>query len=92
MQSNSVVTLEDVYYAIPKLEGQISCQEFSENMIIKSNVKKRSPFMNKNIMKKISGDLNESHLNLKCSNTKTWNRGSGQRSLVHAILEYCCLG
>ncbi len=59
MQSNSVVTLEDVYYAIPKLEGQISCQEFSENMIIKSNVKKRSPFMKKNIMKKISGDLNE---------------------------------
>ena len=59
MQSNSVVTLEDVYYAIPKLEGQISCQEFRENMIIKSNVKKCSPLMNKNIMKKISGDFNE---------------------------------
>ena len=59
MQSNSVITIEDVYYAIPKLEGQISCQEFRENMIIKSNVKKCSPLMNKNIMKKISGDFNE---------------------------------
>ena len=59
MQSNSIVTLEDVYYAIPKLEGQISCQEFRENMIIKSSVKKCSPLMNKNIIKKISGDLNE---------------------------------
>ena len=59
MQSNSVVTVEDVYFAIPKLEGQISCQEFRESMIIKRNVNKCSPLMNTNIMKKISGDLNE---------------------------------
>ncbi len=56
-KSNSVISLEDVYFAIPKLEGQISCQDFYDNIIIKDNVNKSQPLLSNNIIKKQKGVL-----------------------------------
>ena len=61
-KSSSIVTSEDVYFAIPKLEGQMSCQDFCEDIIIKNNVNKDYPLMQKNIIKKIIGNSNDKYI------------------------------
>tara|TARA_Y100000389_G_C17455026_1_gene517547 strand:+ start:376 stop:1443 length:1068 start_codon:yes stop_codon:yes gene_type:complete len=56
---NSVISSEDVYFAIPKLEGQISCQDSYNNIIIKDNVNEGQPLMSDNIIQKKIGDLSD---------------------------------
>ena len=56
-KSNSIINSEDVYFAIPKLEGQISCQDFYNNIIIKDSVNKGQPLLSDNIIQKKIGDL-----------------------------------
>ena len=50
--SKNVITSEDVYFAIPKLKGQLSCQDFYNGIYIKEKIDKNEPLMHKNIFGK----------------------------------------
>ena len=47
-----MITLEDVF-AIPKLEGQLSCQDFYDGISVKADIEKNGPIMHNNILKKV---------------------------------------
>ncbi len=49
ISSNTNLTLNDVFFAIPKLEGQMSCQEFNEGIIVKEEIGKNKPLLKTNI-------------------------------------------
>ena len=47
-----MITSEDVFFAIPKLKGQLSCQDFYDGIYIKADIEKDEPIMYDNIIKK----------------------------------------
>ncbi len=49
IKSNKTLTLDDVFFAIPKLKGQLSCQEFINGISLSEKIKKGKPIMKKNI-------------------------------------------
>tara|TARA_B100000029_G_C17438051_1_gene910456 strand:- start:82 stop:1155 length:1074 start_codon:yes stop_codon:yes gene_type:complete len=50
--ANNMITSEDVFFAIPKIEGQLSCQDFYDGIYIKGDLEKNQPIMYKNIFPK----------------------------------------
>ena len=50
--ANNLITSEDVFFAIPKLKGQLSCQDFYDGIYIKADIEKDEPIMYDNIIKK----------------------------------------
>lgn len=57
LEANQTLTLDDIFFAIPKLEGQLSCQDFINGMTLKNKVKKGKPLLKKNIFSAKSKDI-----------------------------------
>ena len=59
VKSNHLLNMDDVFFAIPKLKGQLSCQEFYDGITLKAQVKEGMPLM-KNSIFTFSNASNES--------------------------------
>lgn len=49
INKNKQIELNDIYFSIPKLEGQISCQEFKAGLFSSKYLKKNKPLFNEDI-------------------------------------------
>ncbi len=49
IKENQIINSDDVFFAIPKLEGQLSCQEFYEGISLKETIYRGKPLMKSNI-------------------------------------------
>jgi N-acetylneuraminate synthase len=50
IKHNITITLDDIFLAIPKLKGQLSCQDFIKGIILGDEIKKGEPILKKNIL------------------------------------------
>jgi sialic acid synthase SpsE len=57
ISSNKTLTSDDVFFAIPKLKGQLSCQDFIEGINLGVKIKKNKPVMENNILSVKKQDL-----------------------------------
>ena len=49
INKNKQIELNDIYFSIPKLEGQMSCQEFKAGLFSAKYLKKNKPLFNEDI-------------------------------------------
>lgn len=57
------IDFKDIYFSIPKLEGQISCQEFKEGLIALEDMKSNAPLLQDNVSSFVTKKNTENKFN-----------------------------